>query len=159
MSPGSHKVTYGSQTIAFHVVRRDRRTLAISVLPDMSVEVVAPAAATEAAIQQRVTKRAAWILRQIQFFRQFHPKTPERGYEPGETHLYLGRRYRLRVRADESATITIKGAFIEVTTPHPNDRDAIRRLAVEGLLEIHRRHQEPKVVRCTTTSFPLPASA
>jgi|SRR5262245_15898170 len=42
-------------------------------------------------------KRAPWIQRQKRFFIQFQPRTPERKYVSGETHLYLGRQYKLKV--------------------------------------------------------------
>ena len=41
MSVG-YKIQYRTQPIEFTVVRRERRTMQISVLPDSSVEVVAP---------------------------------------------------------------------------------------------------------------------
>lgn len=37
-----HRVTYGRIDIDFSLLRRERKTLEISVYPDMSVEVVAP---------------------------------------------------------------------------------------------------------------------
>jgi predicted metal-dependent hydrolase len=46
---------------------------------------------------EKVRKRAPWIQRQQRFFTQFHPRTPEPQYVAGETHLYLGRQYKLKV--------------------------------------------------------------
>ena len=66
----AYKLHYGSQPIDFTVVRRKRRTMAISVLPDTSVEVVAPITASEADILKKVRKRAGWVCRQIRNFEQ-----------------------------------------------------------------------------------------
>ena len=41
-----------------------------------------------AAIEEKVRKRAAWIRRQQRYFIQFLPRTPDRQYVAGETHLY-----------------------------------------------------------------------
>lgn len=90
-------VDYGTHTIDFTVERRGRTTLEIIVHPDRTVEVVAPTDASNADIDARVRKRARWILGQQKFFTQFLPRTPPRQWVPGETHLYLGRQYRLRV--------------------------------------------------------------
>lgn len=87
-----YRLHYGRQPIDITVIRRKRRTLAISVLPDTSVEVVAPLTASEADILKKVRKRAGWVCRQIRHFRQYLPRTPKRRYVAGETHLYLGRR-------------------------------------------------------------------
>jgi len=128
VSATSHSIAYGSKVVVYRVIRRDRRTLQISVLPDMSVEVVAPKAANDAAIERKVTRRARWILRQIDYFRQFHPKTPVRRYETGETHLYLGRRYRLKVVPAHSASVKLIAGRILVSTPDPDDPNAVRLL-------------------------------
>ena len=90
-------VGYGSMAIAYRVRRSDRRTLDIAVLPDCSVEVVAPLLLAEETIALRVQRRAAWILAQQRHFVQYLPRTPERVWVPGETHRYLGRQYRLRM--------------------------------------------------------------
>lgn len=119
-------LAYGDATIDFHVLRRKRRTLQISVLPDMTVEVVAPLRASHDAILQRVNKRARWICRQLQFFRNFQPRTPPRLFVAGETHLYLGRRYRLKILKAIEGDIKIKTGIIEVHTRHPSRTDLTR---------------------------------
>ena len=71
-------VDYGQARIEYRVVRRSRKTLEIAVEPDMSVVIAAPEDATAAAIEAKVRKRAAWIIRQQRFFAQFMPRLPER---------------------------------------------------------------------------------
>jgi predicted metal-dependent hydrolase len=128
MTAAACTLTYGSKTIPYRLVRRERRTLQISVLPNMSVEVVAPKSADAFAIQQRVSERAPWIVRQIEYFRQFHPRTPKRRYVGGETHLYLGRRYRLRIIKCSITSVKMVGGYIEIATPHPANRKSNRSL-------------------------------
>jgi len=57
------------------------------VEPDASVVVAAPMDALIEAIAEKVRKRGAWVWRQQRFFGQFMPRTPERRYVVGETHL------------------------------------------------------------------------
>lgn len=105
-------IFYGKENIAFTFFHVDRKTLEIAVHPDQTVVVKAPPGFDMEEIQKRVVKRAAWIVKQRAFFRQFDPRTPERCYVGGETHLYLGRRYRLHVaEADQNAVKLIKGFF------------------------------------------------
>ena len=85
-----HFVHYGEHRIDFSVVRRRRQTLEIAVEPDATVVVTAPMDAPLEGISEKVRKRAAWVLRQQRFFSQFMPRTPERRYLAGETHLFLG---------------------------------------------------------------------
>jgi len=119
MNAIAETLTYGDTIIDFCVVRRKRRTMQISVLPDMTVEVTAPLDTSRDAILERMSKRAQWICRQLQFFRGFQPRTPARRYLAGETHLYLGRRYRLKVVSAVQAGIKIKRDVIEVHTSNP----------------------------------------
>jgi predicted metal-dependent hydrolase len=97
MSEDRLQLSYGEGLIEFQLERRDRKTLAISVKPDLGVEVVAPIDAPIERIFDKVRKRAPWIQNQLRFFAQFQPRTPKRQYLPGETHRYLGRQYKLKV--------------------------------------------------------------
>ncbi len=131
MMPESHSIRYGEHWIDFSIVRRDRTTLEIAVEPDASVVVAAPRDAQLAAIEEKVRKRAAWIQRQQRYFIQFLPRTPDRQYVAGETHLYLGRQYRLKIVPHVQATVKLVRGFIVVQTHRP-ERTEVTRELVEG---------------------------
>ena len=126
-----HRVRYGAQTIEFAVVRRKRTTLEIGVEPDATVVVAAPLDASTEAIAEKVRKRATWVRRQQHFFSQYLPRTPERHFVAGETHLYLGRQYRLKVLPHVRATVKLTRGFILVHSREP-DRAEVTRELVEG---------------------------
>ncbi len=90
-------VTYGTRTIAFTVLHTSRKTMEIAVHPDGEVVVTAPQDADAGVVDKKVKKRARWILKQIAYFGQFAPRTPARCYISGESHLYLGKHYRLTI--------------------------------------------------------------
>ncbi|KAF0117522.1 MAG: hypothetical protein FD149_1097 [Rhodospirillaceae bacterium] len=119
MKSARHSVQYGEHRIDFAIVRRERTTLEIAVEPDASVVVAAPLDAPLAAIEEKVRKRAAWIRRQQRYFIQFLPRTPDRRYVAGETHLYLGRQYRLKVVPHIQTMVTLVRGFIVVQTHQP----------------------------------------
>lgn len=128
MKRGQHSIQYGEHRIDFAIVRRARATLEIAVEPDASVVVAAPQDAPLTAIEEKVRKRAAWIRRQQRYFVQFLPRTPERLYIAGETHLYLGRQYRLKVVPHVRATVKLVRGFIVVQTPQPDRAEVTREL-------------------------------
>ncbi|MDR2837922.1 MAG: M48 family metallopeptidase [Azonexus sp.] len=128
MTADQHSIQYGEHRIDFVVLRRERATLEISVEPNASVVVAAPQKAPLAAIAEKVRKRAAWILRQQRYFIQFLPRTPVRQYVAGETHLYLGRQYRLKVVPDAQERVKLLRGFIVVQTSRPERPDVTRRL-------------------------------
>jgi predicted metal-dependent hydrolase len=120
-------VTYGSEQIEFLLSRRERKTLAITVHPDLRVEVIAPVEAEEVAIIRRVQSRARWILRQRRQFLSWMPKPTPRRYRSGETHRYLGRQYRLRIVSDTIPRVSLKSGFIEIRQTDATDSAAARR--------------------------------
>ncbi|MBN4016434.1 M48 family metallopeptidase [Rhodospirillaceae bacterium AH-315-P19] len=131
MSDAICSVAYGQYVIEFAVVRRDRKTMEIAVEPDTSVIVTVPLDASVEAIQAKVRKRGAWVRRQQRYFSQFLPRTPERFFVSGETHLYLGRQYRLKVVPHIQADVKLIQGFIVVHSHKPRRAEVTRDL-VEG---------------------------
>ncbi len=107
-------VQYGKTKINFTLSRSKRKTLAIEVHPDLLVKVIAPIDASLKSIEDKVIKRGSWIIKQIQFFESFLPRTPKREYVSGETHLYLGRRYVLKVKKSDKSEVKLKGGGLLV---------------------------------------------
>ncbi len=88
---------FGSKKIEYELDFQERRTLGIRVYPSCKVKVIAPLETTEEALKEKLKKKAPWILKQQSEFLSFHPLTPPRKFVNGETHLYLGRQYKLRI--------------------------------------------------------------
>ena len=107
-------IQFGSKQINFTVVYSNRKTLGITVTPDLDVLVKAPNDSSLDKIKEKLRKKASWIIKQQSFFLSFHPKTPARLYVGGETHLYLGRQYLLNVAISNTESVKLKGKFIEV---------------------------------------------
>lgn len=147
-SSGEHRsVTYGSELIEYELIRNGRRSLAITVYPELNVCVRAPIGKSGDAIDSRVLRRAAWIIRQREFFRQFLPPQPERRYVSGETHYYLGRQYRLKVHRTVGAPkVKLAGRYIRVWTRDKEDTEAVRDLLTAWYRDhadiLFRRHAE-----------------
>ena len=68
------------------------------------------------------------LRRQQRYFMQFLPRTPERRYLAGETHLYLGRQHRLKVQQGEQEVVKVARGFISVTARHPDLPGSIEEL-------------------------------
>lgn len=96
--------------------RSRRRTLAISVLPDGTVEVAAPVGAAIEKIREKVEKRVGWITRQRRAFAALSARRPPRRYCTGATHRYLGRQYRVKVTAGDEQSVKLKGAYLRVVS-------------------------------------------
>lgn len=122
-------VTYGRETIRYEVCfLASRQTLAIEVHPDNRVLVRAPVGCPEGVIAARVRKRAAWISRQLAEFERYRPRTPARQYVNGESHLYLGRQYRLKVLRGDTASVKLTRGQLLVSLPGDADQDRVKAL-------------------------------
>lgn len=150
-------IRFGSVVLEYSVEYRNRKTLGIGVHPDGSVDVKAPVGASLEKIRAHVNRRAAWIYKQQRYFSSFGIHTPERKYVSGESHLYLGRQYMLRIVDGEHSGVHYKGNIIEVECRHRKDVGILlqtwyrQRAAVKfreyaaPLIERFKRYQvEPK---------------
>ena len=156
----SSAVDYGLHTNEYSVDRRERATLAITVLPDGQVQVVAPIGATDEEISALVRKRGRWVRSQQEYFAQYLPRTPPRRWLPGETHRYLGRQYRLRVEADSAERapgVRLTGRFFTIDGVAFDDSDSIQKL-VTGWFRDHATIQLPRRLENCLARFPSPDS-
>jgi len=119
-------IKYGNRQINFTVIFDDKKSLSMSVNPDQTVVVKAPAKKSIDEINYRVKKRAPWIVKQLDYFERFQPLPPGRKYISGETHLYLGRQYRLKVVRGNPETVKLKGRFLWVYTSNMNNNKRIK---------------------------------
>jgi len=121
-------IIYGNQTITYRVLYAARRTMEIAVHPNGQVLIKAPTNAKPEAIRHRVHKRARWISRQLAYFQQFQPRTPPRRYVGGETHLYLGRQYRLKLSTGGSDDVKLARGYFLVSSRDEASPAKVRQL-------------------------------
>ena len=125
-------IQYGSKDIGFTIEYSDRKTLGITVTPEMEVLVKAPSKTSLDQIKEKIEKKAPWIIKQQSFFLSFHPKATIRKYVNGETHLYMGKQYQLKVETFADESVKLIGKFIEVKT---HDKTKVKQLVDQWYLE------------------------
>jgi len=160
MSATCGNVEYGKEKICFAVVYTDRKTIEIAVHPDSRVTVKAPGGTSFETIRKRVAKRARWIRKQITYFCKFEPHTPSRRYVGGETHLFLGRQYRLKIKKQDEDEVKLKGAYFYVMTPDTDNTKKIKDLLDEWYRKhariIFSRRLEECYIRAKKLNIPFP---
>ena len=78
-----------------HLVRTQRKTIALIVRPDGSLEVRAPKRASMIQIQAFVISKGDWIRKHQERIKKRTEEIPQRMYREGEPFLYLGTSCRL----------------------------------------------------------------
>ncbi|MCO5181646.1 MAG: M48 family metallopeptidase [Candidatus Promineofilum sp.] len=121
-------VAYGTVTIEYELHYADRKTLGITVRPDQRVIVSAPPGTGVSEVEARLRKRGAWILRQQREFEDYLPVLPPRRYVGGESHLYLGRRYRLKIVAGDEEGVKLAAGRFFITVRDRDDAARIKTL-------------------------------
>lgn len=121
-------ILYGSTLIEFNIDFVERKTLGIKVLPDGTVSLKAPINATLDDIRNKVHHRAAWILRQKRYFESFGTPTTERQYISGESHLYLGRQYMLKIKEGKSNAVHYQNNILEVVCQNKKEAGRVLQL-------------------------------
>jgi predicted metal-dependent hydrolase len=108
--------------IPVEVVKKDIQNLHVGVYPPNGrVRVAAPAAMSDEAIRLAVVNRLGWIKRQIHGY-QNQSREPDHELASGESHYYLGQRYRLDVvEQDRPRKVEVKGKTIMTLYAKPGD--------------------------------------
>lgn len=124
--PEQKIIQFGGQIIPFTLQRAKRKNLRLVVNPDLSVAVYAPQKAATKDIMAAVHKKAHWLKKTLDKVQSYHPLPSPKQYISGETFLYLGRQYRLKVCEGERASAKLIGRFLHVAVNSKNNRDAIK---------------------------------
>lgn len=112
----NESIQFGSHKIDFALNYSGRKTLGITVTSEMKVIVKAPAGTPIEKVKDKVRHKAPWIIKQQSYFISFLPKMPPRRYIGGESHLYMGRQYKLKVTKGNKEEVLYKGRILEVRT-------------------------------------------
>src|SRR5258706_2997546 len=87
----------GAEKIRYRLRFSPRTTLKITVYPDASVYVEAPRGKSPEQVRARLRRKTRWILGYRDYFSRFQPRPVQKSFKSGETFVYLGRHYRLKV--------------------------------------------------------------
>ena len=111
-----HQVNYGSKRILYSLSFTARKSLGIRVTPNGDVNVIAPLNTELIDINKKVKSKADWILKQQSFFNGYRPIIPSRKFVNGETHLYLGRQYKMQILKGDIDEVKIYRGTMAITT-------------------------------------------
>lgn len=120
-------INFGKTEFKFSLKRKKRKTLAIHVYPDQSIEVVAPEEASMEKVKQKILKRAPWIIRKQIEFSRIQPPLPKPLFIAGETFRYLGKQYRLKIIPKEYFNIALEGKYINVYLTKPYQPEELKK--------------------------------
>jgi len=122
-----HVIEFGARRVPYRLHRVDGTRLRIVVSPELMVDVFAPKTVDDGQILQALHKKAPWITRKLDMLEGYHPLPSPQKYVSGETFVYLGRQYRLRVRNGSKQPAKLLGRFLWVWVADKTDTQSIQR--------------------------------
>ncbi len=108
---------FGTFAYEYKLIKQDRKTLSLTVMPDLSIVLKCPEKTDSQRIESFLQKKWFWLEKQLSFFKKYQRKIYEKEYVSGEGYFYLGRQYKLIVRRGKEDLVTLtRGQLIVHTT-------------------------------------------
>jgi len=117
--------------VRVEIIRKDIKNLHLGVYPPSGrVRVAAPLVLDDEAVRLAVVEKLAWIKRHKTKFEN-QPRQSQREMINGESHYYLGRRYRLRVHERPGfSKVSIRGVSVLELHVRPEASPAQREMVL-----------------------------
>jgi predicted metal-dependent hydrolase len=141
------EIQFGLSRIPYAIQRSSKRgTVAITVDLGGRVLLTAPAGVPVERLDRVVRAKAAWIFEKRRKRRDRPAPLPPRELVSGETFLYLGRQYRLRVerRPQEGAEAGLQRGWLVVPLFAGSESAEQVRSALESWYQIHAARRLPE---------------
>ena len=116
------EVVWGERQAVADLRSTNRRVLRIDVQPSGRVVVFAPSDADLERIRERVKRKGSWIFRELDRIAAWPARTPPRQYLSGETHLVLGKQYRLAIEQADQPRVFVAGRRLNILAIDTDDR-------------------------------------
>lgn len=110
------EIKFGSTRIPFHIRRSTKRATVALTIDAGRLVVTAPSATTVDRLNAVVRHKATWVVQHIDKAADVESYPSEREFVTGETVLYVGRQYRLKV-IDGNEAPALRGGWYEVYVP------------------------------------------
>jgi predicted metal-dependent hydrolase len=114
---------FGTYVYEYQLIKQDRKTMSLTVTPDLQIIVKCPLKAEAERIEAFLQKKWFWLEKQLSFFKKYQRQIYEKEYISGEGYLYLGRQYKLIVKKAKDDRITLsKDKLLIYTTKETSNR-------------------------------------
>jgi predicted metal-dependent hydrolase len=142
-------VCYGNKKITFEIKRGNRKkTAAIHVTPAATVVISVPRDLEEERVCEIIEKKARWIIEKKEFMNSRSHFNVIKEFVSGESFLYLGKQFRLKVTKSssrENSCRLVAGRF-QVQIEEDLDAESHKEAVKKALVEWYKKHAEEKIL-------------
>lgn len=130
------KFIFGSHIYHYDLVMEERKTLSLTVSPNLEILVKCPIKAENDRIEKFLKRKWFWLEKQLHFFKKYQYSTYKKEYLSGESFFYLGRQYKLLVKHSKRDKVVLtKGVFLLETTRNAQDKQYNKKLLTKWFRE------------------------
>jgi hypothetical protein len=116
---------YGSDKFEYYLLREERKTLRLTVYPNLKIVLFCPLDYSEEKIVKFLKRKYVWLKKQIKEFKRLKPNNGIKEYVSGESFLYLGRQHKLIVKKTGQNKVQFKNGEIILETKNINENKQI----------------------------------
>jgi hypothetical protein len=114
------------ENIDITIEKTDRRkTVSIFIERDGSVRVLAPITLTDEIIESAVRSKEYQIFTKLAKWKELNQGKVNRKYVNGQSFLYLGRNYRLKIAENQDVPLKISGGFFHLDKKYLDKADKV----------------------------------
>ena len=98
---------YGRHSYQYVLIKEVRKTIALTVTPDLEIIVRSSENATTEKVEDFLQRKWIWLEKQLAYFKSVKKSSSGKEYVSGESFYYLGRQYQLIVRRGSSTGVKL----------------------------------------------------
>lgn len=110
------KFKFGKFSYEYELVKQDRKTLSLTVTPELEIILHSPKYAENERIENFLKRKWFWLEKQLSYFKKYQRKTYKREFISGEGIMYLGRQYKLIVNKGKNDSVSITHSKFIIST-------------------------------------------
>lgn len=107
---------YGDHNYEYYLLREERKTLRLTVYPNLKIVLYVPTNHPEDKIISFLKRKCRWITAQMKDLKRLQKINGEKEYISGEAFLYLGRQYKLVVKSGDKDSVHFENGKIVLET-------------------------------------------
>lgn len=139
---------YGWYQYNYQLICGNRRTLSLTVHPDMSIVLKAPLDASNQRIETFLKDKWLWLEKQLRFFQKYQRKSYPNEFLSGESFFYLGRQYKLKVIRSRRVFVKLSKGTILVSSLESANQGYLNRVILkrwyqkQSIVVLQKRYNE-----------------
>ncbi len=153
-------ITWGDTRVTYAIRRSARRkkTVAVTVDPGGGVLLLAPENFSTDRLDAVVQRKAGWIVQRLRGVGSNGVPLSPREFVSGESVMYLGRHYRLKVDSGGTGEAKLRGGWLHVPAPAGAEQRDHVRAALVSWLRGHAAERLPERVEmwCPKAGVEMP---